>query len=758
MSRPSFHPFARAPLFMAFVPLAISLPLGAVAQTALPPVTVIEAAKAKTKPAPLKKRARQARAGQERTAHAAPASAGLASPSSVGGPSAPIAAQTAETAARAQREQILPKAGANTYTLDKSAIETLPQGDNTTIDRVLLQAPGVSQDSAASGDLHIRNEHANLQYRVNGILLPDGVSGFSQAIDTSLIKSLAVIDGALPAQYGLHTAGLIDIQTRDGADQPGGTVGIYGGSHGTITPTLTYSGTAGRWDYFVTGRYVTNSLGIENPTSSAEAIHDRTRQGDYFAYVSGLLEDNSRLTFMSGASISAYQIPNSPGQPPQFTAYGVSNFDSSTINENQVERSIYNILAWQKNFGALDSQISYFQRYSSLRFVPDTIGDLVFNGVASDVTRTSLVNGIQGDNSYRIDAKDTLRFGFTADVEHATAINNSVVLPLDAFGNPIDAPFGIADSEGKTGEVAGFYVQNEYKLTPQLTVNGGLRFDTMQEYVSASQLSPRLSFVYKPFEDTTFHIGYARYFTPPELALSAPTPLASYANTTLAAGVNQDSPVRPERSHFFDAGVTQRVLPGLDAGVDIYYKIATNLIDDGQFGQALVLTAFNYARAYNDGVEFKLNYAHDGFRAYGNLAIAQQRATQVSSNQYLFSPAEIGYIANNYIYTDHDQLITASGGASYDFQGTKVSLDGIFGSGLRNGFANTGTVAPYATANLGVTRDFVVAPNGKPLTVRFTVVNLTDAVYEIRDGSGIGVFAPQYGQRRGFFAGVSQRF
>ena len=758
MPRVSTHPFACAPLFLLFAPLAAVLPLGAVAQTALPPVTVTETAKAKAKPGSAKKLDHVARAGQGRMVRVTSARAGLTSPSGMDGVSAPTGAQAAETAAQAQRDQILPKAGANTYTLDKNAIETLPQGDNTTIDRVLLQAPGVSQDSAASGDLHIRNEHANLQYRVNGILLPDGVSGFSQAIDTSLIKSLAVIDGALPAQYGLHTAGLIDIQTRDGADQPGGTVGIYGGSHGTITPTLTYSGTAGRWDYFVTGRYVTNSLGIENPTSSAEAIHDRTRQGDYFAYVSGLLEDNSRLTFMSGASISAYQIPNSPGQPPQFTAYGVSNFDSSTINENQVERSIYNILAWQKNFGALDSQISYFQRYSSLHFVPDIIGDLVFNGVASDVTRTSLVNGIQGDNSYRIDAKDTLRFGFTADVEHATAINNSVVLPLDAFGNPIDAPFGIADSEGKTGEVAGFYVQNEYKLTPQLTVNGGLRFDTMQEYVSASQLSPRLSFVYKPFEDTTFHIGYARYFTPPELALSAPTPLASYANTTLAAGVNQDSPVRPERSHFFDAGVTQRVLPGLDAGVDIYYKIATNLIDDGQFGQALVLTAFNYARAYNDGVEFKLNYARDGFRAYGNLAIAQQRATQVSSNQYLFSPAEIGYIANNYIYTDHDQLITASGGASYDFHGTKVSLDGIFGSGLRNGFANTGTVAPYATANFGVTRDFTIAPNGKPLTVRFTVVNLTDAVYEIRDGSGIGVFAPQYGQRRGFFAGVSQRF
>ena len=44
----------------------------------------------------------------------------------------------------------------------------------------------------------------------------------------------------------------------------------------------------------------------------------------------------------------------------------------------------------------------------------------------------------------------------------------------------------------------------------------------------------------------------------------------------------------------------------------------------------------------------------------------------------------------------------------------------------------------------------------KPLTVSFSIVNLLDTVYEIRDGTGIGVFAPQYGPRRGFFVSLSQ--
>ena len=266
-------------------------------------------------------------------------------------PPALAAAREGESTARAARADILPRGAANAYTIGKSAIDALPQGNQTNFDRLILQAPGVSQDSAASGDFHIRNEHANVQYRINGILLPDGVSGFSQVLDTSFVRTLSLIDGALPAEYGLHTAGIIDIQSRNGADNPGGTVSLYGGSHGTIIPTIEEAGTSGRWDYFFTGRYVTNQLGIENPTSSYDAVHDRTRQGRYFAYVSGLLEDGTRLTFMSGATIAKYQIPNTPGLPTSFTAYGVSDFDSTLLNENQVERSIFNVFAAQKAIG-----------------------------------------------------------------------------------------------------------------------------------------------------------------------------------------------------------------------------------------------------------------------------------------------------------------------------------------------------------------------------------------------------------------------
>jgi outer membrane receptor protein involved in Fe transport len=665
----------------------------------------------------------------------------------------------------AARQTILAPTGANTYQITSESVASRPQGSNASLDKVLLAAPGVTQDSAAGGDLHVRNEHANVQYRINGIMLPDGVGAFGQILDTGIVGSLALLTGALPVQYGLRTAGVVDIQTKSSAFGNSGTVSVYGGSRGTITPSFEYGGTVGNTQYYVTGRYFGSDIGLENPTPAFGAIHDHTDQGKGFAYASTVIDPTLRLTFMSGISDSRYQIPNNPGQTPAFTAFGVSNFASSQLREAQTEFNQFNILALQYSHEGLDIQTSYFNRTSTVHFQPDVIGDLVFNGVASDIYRRSFINGIQSDGSYRLSDSHTLRFGMTASVEQGFVSNSSIVLPVDADGNAFDAPFPVVDQSRKTGALFGAYLGDEWKINNQLTLSTGLRFDQMWQYTDANQFSPRVSLSYKPFEDTTFHAGYARYFTPPSLVLSAPTNLGlltppnAPANTQ-TPGVNVADPVQPERSHYFDIGVTQKIsaIPGLEVGVDAYYKIATDLLDDGQFGAAYVLTAFNYAKGENEGVEFKATYKNGNFNAYGNIAIAKQIATTVVSNQFLFDPDELAFINSHYVYTDHAQIVSGSAGASYLWNGTRFSADLLFGSGLRSGFANTDVLPWYSQVNVGVSHEFKWSDGTKPTTVRFDVVNLFDEVYAIRDGSGIGVFAPQYGPRRGFFAGVSQKF
>jgi outer membrane receptor protein involved in Fe transport len=691
------------------------------------------------------------------------------------------------------------------------------------VEQVLLQLPGVSQDSAASGLLHVRNDHANLQFRINGVLLPDGVTGFGSIFDTSFIGSMSLVTGALPAEYGLRTTGLVDITTRTDLFNNSGSVGVYGGSHGTITPTIEYGGTFGSTcptttttssltykapasasdcfagvQYYFTGRYTQNTVGIENTTPAYNAIHDFTQQDRGFAYMSAIVDPTTRVSLIAGTSYNNFQIPNVPGAPTNPavpSAFGVTNFNSATLNENQVEKTQFSVLSLQKSAPGFDGQLSYFTRYNELRFTPDPVGDLLINGIASDVGRISYANGIAGDGSFKLNESHTLRAGFSVSAEQATVENTSLVENLDPTGTfGVEPPIGITDNVSQLGWLAGVYVQDEWKVTDQLTINAGLRFDQMDQFVSANQFSPRLSFTYKPFENTTFHAGYARYFTPPVLVEAAPVNTALFNNTT-GAVPGQNDPVLPERSHYFDAGVDQKFKFGcgsdpkscstLELGVDAYYKIATDLIDNGQFGQALVLSAFNYARGYNEGIEFKGKFTSGNLQVYGNVAVAQQRANDPVSNQFLFDNTtplatlggmtELQFLQTHFIYTDHNQFVTASAGALYQFCGrpataaeafgddglswcgVKLSADMIYGSGLRAGDANIGTVPAYTQVNIGIKREFLLPNDPKPMTIRFDVVNLFDTIYEIRDGSGIGVFAPQFGPRRGFFLGISKK-
>ena len=655
------------------------------------------------------------------------------------------------------RDHLSPKLGASTYTIDRAAILASPQGDNAPVDKLVLQLPGVNYDSAASNpNFHVRGEYANVQTRINGLVLPEGVSGLGPVIDTNFIGSLSLLTGTLPAQYGGRTAGILDITSR-AFSTPGGNVSVYGGSNSTITPSFDYGGSVGNTQYFFSGRGNWNNLGIENPTSTVNAQHDHTEQGKFFGYVSTLLNDTQRFSVISGASYSTFQIPNNPNQMA-LGDFGPANLDSSTLNEREVDQYYFNMVALQSKGDLIDSQFSVFTRYAKVHFIPDVPGDLAFNDVASDVTRESMMYGNQFDASYEVNRAHTLRFGYMITAEKTNVSNISTVLPVDPDSGAISpTPFTINDTNSLLGWNLGAYVQDEWKLTNQLTLNYGIRFDQLYQFVSANQFSPRAALVYKPFEGTTFHVGYARYFTPPMQAQATQSNLALFTNTTNQPDVPNNDPVKPERSHYFDVGFDQKLAPGLTFGLDAYYKIATDLIDDGQFGQAVVLTQFNWARGYSEGAEAKVKYQTGNFSAYANFAFNITRATDPTSNQYLLDPDEFAFLLTHYHYTDDMQMLTGSAGAAYRWNQTLFSINMKYGSGLPTGFANSSFNEPYVTANLGIAHEFQAFTGAKPITVRFDVVNLFDKIYELRDGSGIGVFAPQFGARRGFYAGLSQK-
>ena len=84
------------------------------------------------------------------------------------------------------RNQLSPDIGSSEYIIDRKAIDQLPLGDATPLNQVLLQAPGVVNDSY--GQLHVRGDHADLQYRINDVIIPESISGFGQTLDARISK------------------------------------------------------------------------------------------------------------------------------------------------------------------------------------------------------------------------------------------------------------------------------------------------------------------------------------------------------------------------------------------------------------------------------------------------------------------------------------------------------------------------------------------------------------------------------------------
>ncbi len=666
----------------------------------------------------------------------------------------------------AARSEIETQTGASTYVIDSGAIAATPGGENVQLNQVLLQAPDVVQDSF--GQLHVRADHNDLQYRLNGIILPEGISVFSQTLSPRLISSLSLITGALPAEYGLRTAGIIDLSTNSGLLQPGGEISVYGGSHSTFQPAVEYGGSDGSFSYYVAGDYKQDDLGIEAPDASSNPLHDHTTQGHAFAYLEKILDEGNRVSLILGTSDDEFEIPNQRGLQPSLglTVQGQSDFLSDDLNETQHELAQYAIASWQHSEGSLNWQTSLSARYTSLHFAPDWVGDILYDGIAQNAFKDDTAIGWQTDASYKLSDTHTVRAGFYFQHDSATSDTTSQVLPIDAFGNQTsDVPLTIADNGSQTQTIESVYLQDEWKAFAPLTINYGLRFDHYSAYSSGSQVSPRVNFVWQLDTGTTVHGGYSRYYTPPPFELVASETFTKFAGTTALppGSVTADTPPLAERSNYYDFGIQQKLLSNtLTLGVDSFYEQAQHLIDEGQFGAPIILTPFNYRYGNLGGVEFTGNYSISNFSAYGNLSFQAAHGKDVESSQFNFDPDSFAYITNHYIHLDHEGRVAASGGVSYLWEGTRLSADMLFGTGLRQDLTLAdGTTIPngdhtpsYTQINLGASHEFRIGSSG-PLTVRFDIINVADKVYQIRSGSGVGVFAPQYGPRRGFFGGVA---
>jgi hypothetical protein len=184
----------------------------------------------------------------------------------------------------AARNGLSPDTGSSIYRLDRQDLDNLPLGDSTPLNRVILQTPGVVQDSY--GQLHVRGDHANVQYRINGVIIPESISGFGQALETRFADHLSILTGALPAQYGYRNAAVVDIQSKGEDIENGGSIGFTVGGRGHAETTGELSGTRGPFSYYLTGSY------LRSLRTCCQAV----RPDEQYAHLHIFIQDNLRIS------------------------------------------------------------------------------------------------------------------------------------------------------------------------------------------------------------------------------------------------------------------------------------------------------------------------------------------------------------------------------------------------------------------------------------------------------------------------------
>jgi outer membrane receptor protein involved in Fe transport len=661
---------------------------------------------------------------------------------------------------RIRVQNTLTDTGASKYTFTSHDITNLPEGTVTPLNQVLLQMPGVALDQ--NQEIHVRGEHLGIQYQVNGILLPLDLNTdptFNQLLNAHFIKSISLADGILPARYGYRTAGVVDIRSKDGCDGGESDFQIYGGQRNTVRPSVELQGCHGDFSYYATGVYLQSNLGFSSATPAPDPIHDQIYEGQGFAYLAYRLSPFAKLSLISGATYADAQFPNVSGlrAPWQLDDINPVNYPSTRIDSRLDQQDYFGVLALDGVLGEnADYQLAYSAHYNNQNFHPDPTGELLYQGVASHVFNSDLSNSLQGDFTYRA-GNHTLGAGFYFGEYGIEIDDHSLVFPVNNDGTPISTtPLSVGANLNKINLVYGLYIQDTWKITDKFSVNVGSRWDRLQGFSVDSQFSPTINFVYKVRPDTTLHAGFARYFQIPNFQGISPNISNIFAGTSGAIGVATGGSLapEPETDYYWDAGFTHPFLPNLNWEEDNYFRIDRHYLDEGQFGAVPIDAPLNYKRGYGGGVENTLTFNLPNFSARLSVFVAREEDIGVATGQYNFEPAELAYINRHYFILDHTPLVGGSGGAAYRWGDYQFTIDSLFSSGLRGGFADQTQLPKVWQFDLSGAREFNVKGLGR-VENRIVLLNVFDRTNLIRPSNGIGVFQAAYGPRITVYDGLT---
>ncbi len=554
------------------------------------------------------------------------------------------------------------------HELSLNRIEKLPTAvGERGIESILMSFPGFAAN--ANGSIHPRGAHNQMTFVVDGMPISDQLTGsFASALDASIVDTIELYTGNIPAEFGNKVSGVAHIVTRSGMGSRrkfGGSAQIGAAEFDTLSNVAQFFGETSRVGYFVSIRSMKSNrfldqVSLDNLHNGGNAQRFSSRF-DYEAPGG----DRLRLNLMTGRS--SFQVANLRSQ------------HTAGQRQRQLLRDASASVGWFKTLSPLSTlDVTASYRTSIAQLFPSAGDTPVEAAQARHLTTVNL-----GTRYSRIAGAHNLRMGvdlqrFPLSENFSFGITDpSFNDPESEFFNPNLAPQDLTRggapfhfSDWRSGRLFSLFAHDQISWR-RLAFSLGLRYDDYRLLSEGRQLQPRVGLAYHlPFSRTVLRASYNRtYQTPPNenLLLAGSAEAARLAPPVVTESLGSAVfEILPERQNVYEGGVQQALGDSMSVHLTYYHKNSVDLQDNDNFLDTGIIFPTSLAKSRVNGFEARLE-AMPSPRINGTLSLTHARAivTPPFTGGLLLGREAVDALSEGPFIIDHDQALALHGVLHY---------------------------------------------------------------------------------------------